>query len=107
MEKLCIGAAGCSAPWRLRRGFSSDESGTHTNLQYRIGAVDGTRSLPMRTDKTAWCCRFCIPVETGAGKVKLRTMAVHTDSHVVAEKMSPGHSGFDFQQTDSVQRIDR
>ena len=74
------------------------------------------------------CCRFCIPVETGAPKgpvawtkpfrrvlrgwqrsLKLCTLSVHTESHVVAEKisMSLGHSGFDFQQTDSVQGIDR
>jgi hypothetical protein len=33
------------------------------HLPYGIGAVDGTRPLPMRTDKTALCCRFsCVVV---------------------------------------------
>lgn len=70
------------------------------------------------------CCRFCIPAETGA-KVTSRlnkTLPPHTLRLPAEAKASPygrpyrescssrknvSRSGFDFQQTDSVQGMDR
>jgi hypothetical protein len=50
-----------------RRGFSSDESGTYTNLQYWVVQRMGLARCQCGQIKTA-CCRFCIPIETGAPK---------------------------------------
>jgi hypothetical protein len=87
-----------------------------------IGALDGTRPLPMRTDNTALCCRFVFQSSLGHQVTSRfnKTLPSHTPrlpaepkashswpSTEAAEKTSLGQSGFDFQQADSVQRMDR